>query len=286
VPATGDPAAPAVPVETEAERIAREAAYKKKEAEARLRQAYADLDEATQFARAQWEDKGAVVARYRLTHKRFPELEPGKEGKRRADLIEKGEMHPHPDKTYAEKNAVTRAREAWDAVRGDVEKAIAEFRYDDAVRLVPGAVEDPEGTLADDVEFHRALLKDLVTFRTELDGALDKMKPEAKEITVKAGKARVRRALAEWISIDRGGVIEQLPWAEIPLDEVAALGKRAFEGKGPALNRTLASFAWAHRRRDAFFQTAVALKTANAMSGASDAQLDKLFARAKGRFGE
>ena len=270
-------------VETEAQRAAREADLKKKEAEARLRQSRAELEDATNFARLQWEDKGAVVQRYRRVGRSFGDTEAGKDAKKRAELIEKGEMHPHPDRVYAPKTTVDRAREAWETLRGQVDEAISAFRYDEAVRLVPTAVEDPEGRLADDVEFHRQVALDLVAFRSALDGALDAMKPEARDIRLEKGVARVQRVRSASISVEQAGAATELVWSDALVDEICALAKRAFVSKDPRTSVQLATFAWAHRRRGVFFQTAIALKTAMAMSGTEDPHLAKLLARATTR---
>lgn len=282
VPPTPPPP-PTPPVETEAERTAREAEQAKKEAAARLRQSRMELDDATAFARLQWEDKGAVIERYKRVARSFGDLEAGKEAKRRAEGIAKGEIHPHPDRVYAPKTAVEKAREAWAKLRGDVDDAMTNFRYDDALRLVPSAVEDPEGKLAEEVEFFRRVTLDLVAFRTSLDSALDGMKPEAKDIALGKGTARVRRVRPSGVTVDKGPEASELPWAEVPLDEICALAKRAFEGKDPATSTQLATFAWTHRLRQRFFETYLKLKSAAAMTGVSDPQVEKLASRASER---
>lgn len=289
-PSPVDPAAgmgevvpPTPPAETEAERTAREQELVKKDAEARLRQSRVAFTEAEAFARINFEAKDAVVQRYRLVAKNYSDLEAGKEAKRRAELITKGEMHPHPDKVYAPKTAVEKAREAWEALRVQVDAAFAEFRYDDALRLVPANVEDPEGKLSEDVEFHRQVALDLVAFRASLDGALDAMKPDARDVKLAKGVVRVRRVRASGITVEQAGATTEIPFAEVPIDQLAALAKRAFEGKEQAVSGQLCTFAWAHRHREAFWSTAMKLKVANGMAGTSDPQLDKLVARAKDR---
>ena len=279
----GETAPPTPPVETEAQRKAREADQAKKEADARVRQSWVSFSDAEAFARLMFEDKGAVVAKYRLVAKNYPDLDAGKTAKDRADKIAKGEMHPHPDRVYQPKTVVELAREAWETLRGQVETAITEFRYDDAFRLVPANVEDPEGKLSEEVEFYRQVTTDLVGFRSSLDGALDTSKPSARDIKLTKGVARVRRVRADSITVEQDGATIEIPWAAAPIDEIAALAKRAFAGKEPKLSVGLATFAWAHKRRESFWSTYLMLNTSNAMSGTSDPQLDKLMARAKDR---
>ncbi len=279
-----DPVPTTTPVETEAERLAKEQDQKKKEAEATLRQSWAAFAEAEAFARLNFEAKDSVIARYRLVAKNYATLEAGKTARDRAEKITKGEMHPHPDRAYAPKTAVEKARETWDALRGQVDAAILEFRYDDALRMVPANVEDPEGTLAEDVEFHRQVTLDLVGFRTSLDGALDAMKAPLRDIQLEKGVARVRRVRASSITIERDGATVELPWAEAPLEEIAALAKRAFEGKELKVSLQLITFDWAHKLRQPFWSSVMAFKTATASGGTEDPQLGKLVGRSKERF--
>jgi serine/threonine-protein kinase len=131
---------PTPPVETEAERKAREdkeAAEKKAEKEARARQAVAAWNDAVDFARRNEGDKNSVIQSYRVMFRSFPDSPQGKEAKKRADLIEKGEMHPHPDKTFAPPTVVDEARVAWEAKRAQPESLVAGHLYAEALALVP-----------------------------------------------------------------------------------------------------------------------------------------------------
>src|SRR5262249_27927676 len=113
---------PIAPKETDDQRRAREAA----EVKARHAQAEYAFADAENFARSNWQDKAAVVREYRQVSTTFKDVEDvAKKAKERADGIDKGTIHPHPDRTFAPPSAVETARTAWTAARPEYEKALA-----------------------------------------------------------------------------------------------------------------------------------------------------------------
>lgn len=277
------------PPETEAERKAREAkeaADKKASRAALSRQAQLAFDEAVDFARRNEGDKNSVIQTYRVMWRSFPELPQGKEAKRRATLIELGEMHPHPDKSFAEKTAVDAAWDAWVASRIRFETLVTGHLYDEAIALVPPPIDDAEGKLSEDVEFHRRLAKDLLAFRAFLVAEVNAMKGPTRTVSTPKGGGRISVAKPTGLQVTVDGKVLELPWAELWPEALADLGKRAFAGKDVEHLEALAAFAYAHKQRDAFFSAAISVKTAASLSGASAHLVEKMLARAPGRFGK
>jgi len=280
---------PTPPVETEAERKAREdkeAAEKKAEKEARARQAVAAWNDAVDFARRNEGDKNSVIQSYRVMFRSFPDSPQGKEAKKRADLIEKGEMHPHPDKTFAPPTVVDEARVAWEAKRAQFESLVAGHLYAGALALVPPPRDDPEGKLSEDVEFHRRLAKDLVAFRDYLVTEVNGITAPVRTVSTPKGGGKVTIAKPTGLQVNVDGKVLELPWTELWPEALADLGKRAFVGKDLEHLETLAAFAFAHKQRDAFFSAAISVKTAGSLSGSTSGLVEKMLARAQARFGK
>ena len=70
----------------------------------------------------------------------------------------------------------------------------------------------------------------------------------------------------------------------MPAEGLAELASKAFTGKDAALQEDLAAFAWLHRVRGIFYETALGVKLSGA-TGPGPEFISKLLATAKERFG-
>jgi hypothetical protein len=264
---------------------AREDEEKKAETAARAARAVAGFAEVEAFARANWTSKAEVVRQYRTFSRTYSDLDLGKEAKRRADGIEKNQIHPHPDRTIASTEIVDAARAAWNAARDQVETAITERRYEDALRLLPTTVEDPEGNLADELSIWRVVVRELTDFHTVLGREVGTLKGDARKMTTGKGAGTLTTITSAGPQLRIKNDVVDVPWADVPAAEVAALAQRAFAGKDIRLQERLAGYAWAHKIRDVFYSSAVAVKVSGSGSSSSDT-VERLLARAKSRFGD
>jgi len=283
----GPDAPPTPPVESEdarKAREAREAADRKAELEGRKVRAQKALDEVTEWARQHSTDKDSVVREYRVVARSYADQDAGKEAKRRADGIEKGTIHPHPDKVFSEVTAVEKAQAAWDAARDKVDEAISGMRYDDALHLIPNTVEDPSGKLSDELSLWRALTVDLTEFYPALEREAEAMKPAERTLKTPKGLGTVSRFTTSGPVVAVGTESAPWKWSELAPADVADLARRAFAKKEGHLTELLAAFAWAHRVSPAFYQAALALKMSAGSTSEDTAVTDRLLARADARF--
>ena len=283
----GPDAPPAPPVESEdarKAREAREAADRQAELEGRKVRAQKALDEVTEFARQHSTDKDSVVREYRVVARSYADQDAGKEAKRRADGIEKGTIHPHPDKVFSEVTAVEKAQLAWDAARDKVDEAIAAMRYDDALHLIPNTVEDPSGKLSDELTLWRALTVDLTEFYPALEREAQAMKPAERTIKTPKGEGKIVRFETSGPVVVVGTESTTWKWADLPPADIADLGRRALLGKDDHLTEVLAAFAWSHRVGSVFYGTALALKSSPGSDGDGTPLSAGLLKRADTRF--
>lgn len=275
------PATPPTPaVETPEQRAARRAA----EAAEKLKELEADWESTLKFARENEADAAAVARKYRSFARSWAVTEQGKEAKRRADGIEKGELHPHPEKKFAPKSEVETARAAWEAIRVEVEAAVETKRYDEALRLLPLTIEDPDRKLTQDLEFWRSVLTALTGFFAALEREVASVPAAERVVDTPKGSGVVVRFTSAGPAVRTEEGPAELRWSEVGAASIATLAQRAFTGekKDEHLKELLAAFAWAHRLRDPFYAAALAVKSAQ-LKGPGAEMVSKLLQR-KERF--
>jgi tRNA A-37 threonylcarbamoyl transferase component Bud32 len=275
------PATPPTPaVETAEQRAARKAA----EAAEKQKEMEGEWEATLKFARENEADAATVARKYRSFARSWPITDQGKEAKRRAEGIEKGELHPHPEKKFAPKSEVETARAAWDVVRLEVEAAVETKRYDEALRLLPLTIEDPDRKLTQELELWRNLLTPLTGFFATLERELASVPADQRVLETTKGKGPIQgiSTAGPTVKTDAGPV--DLRWSEVDAASIATLAQRAFTGekKDEHLKELLAGYAWAHRLRDPFYAAALAVKAAQLKGPGADL-VSKLLQR-KDRF--
>ena len=245
---------PIAPKETDEQRRVREAT----EARARRTQADYAFADAENFARANWQDKPAVVREYRQVATSFKDVEEvSKKAKERADGIDKGTVHPHPDRTFAPPSEVETAKGAWAAAKPEYEKALAEMRFVDAERLVPPPVDDRDLAFAQEIEFWRRLARDAGAFLDALGKDVEQVAASQRKIKTTRGDSRVVGPALGGLKVEAGDDRVDVRWNEIPATELLALGTKAFGKKAAERAILTASFAFASRLSTPFYQAAL-----------------------------
>ncbi len=267
-PAATEPAPVLPPVETPEQRAARyaaEAAVKKAEMEA-------EWEVLLKFARANEDDVAGIVHRYRSFARSWPVTDQGKEAKVRAVGIEKGELHPHPDKKFAAVSEVDAARAAWTLLEEQVEAAVATKRYDEALRLLPATVEDPDRKLTKELELWRGLLTLLTGFFGTLEREVATVPAAERVLDTADGGGLVTRFTTAGPALRTEDGPKELRWSEVNDESIARLAQKAFTGekKDEHLKELLAAYAWAHRLREPFYAAAVAVKSARLTGPGAD----------------
>jgi hypothetical protein len=231
-----------------------------------------DWEATLKYARENEGDAAAVARKYRSFARSWPVTVEGKEAKRRAEGIEKGEVHPHPEKKFAPKSEVEAAREAWDAVRAELEAAVEAKRYDEALRLLPLTIEDPDRKLTQELELWRALLGTLTGFFAALERELASVPAAERVVDTPKGQGAITRFSSAGPTVRTPEGPVELRWSEVGAASIASLAQRAFTGdkKDEHLKETLAAFAWAHRVRDPFYAAALAVKAAQLKGPGAD----------------
>ena len=280
LPPSTEPAPTLPPVETPEQRAARyaaEAAVKKAEMEA-------EWETLLKFARENENDVAAIVHRYRSFARSWPVTDQGKEAKVRAVGIEKGEIHPHPDKKFAAVSEVEAARAAWVLLQEQVEAAVATKRYDEALRLLPATVEDPDRKLTKELELWRGLLTLLTGFFSALEREVATVPAAERVLDATSGGGLWTRLTSAGPVLKTEDGPKELRWSEVTEESLVRLAQRAFTGekKDEHLKELLAAFAWAHRLREPFYAAAVAVKTARLTGPGAD--LVSLLLQRKDRF--
>lgn len=244
-------------VETAREIARRQAA----EAAAKLKEMEDGFAAIEAFARANEEDVSSVAHRYRVFSRAYPVSDLGKEARRRADGIAKGELHPHPDKKFAEKSEIERAREAWSQLQTALDEAVETKRYDEALRLVPARVEDPDRKLTAELETWRSLLTVLSGFFATLEREVATVPAADRVVETPQGRGPIVRFAASGPTVKLASGPVELRWSDVTAASVADLAGRAFtgEGKSEELKIPLAAFAWAHKLKDTFYGAAIAV---------------------------
>jgi serine/threonine-protein kinase len=271
------PATPSRPPVDEEQR-ARAEAMRQREAAGKTA-----FEEATAFARENWQDKAAVVAKYRTVASEFRDTAVAKDAARRADGIEKGDVHPHPDRVFAPPSAVETAKAAWEKAKPEVEAALAAMRYDEAERLVPAAVADREGTLSDELEFWRRLARDGAALLRALGPAIESIPLAQRKLKTAKGEGKIVAVASTGPKVQVGDERMELLWSDIAPDGLMAVAEKALAGKGHEAQVQLVSFAFVHRLRDSFFQTAIAV-TASGEPGPGTEHVNRALARSEERF--
>jgi serine/threonine-protein kinase len=248
--------APIPPPETEEQRRAREEAA----AETRRTQAEYAFSDTESFARANWQDKAAVVREYRKVASLFRDVEEvAKRAKERADGIEKGKVHPHPDKAFAPPSEVETAKAQWGESKPEYEKALAEMRFLDAERLVPPRVDDRDLAFAEELEFHRRVAKDSSAFLDALAKDVDALPAGERKIPTPKGEARIVGRQGNGLKVEVGDERTAVFWNELKPADLLALADKAFKKNAQERAVLVASFAYATRQRDAFFRAALTI---------------------------
>ncbi len=288
-PSTG-PMPPAVPptppvvVPSEAERKAREEREAQVAAQTLKAESERAFATAEGFARANWQDKAAVVQQYRSIVSRFKGTDAASRAARRAAGIESGDVHPHPDRTFTERDAVAAAAEAWTKAKPDYEAAISLHKYSAALALVPGDVQDSEGKVEAELVFWRGLARDLVDFLQTFKVEVMTLPDERRTIRLPKGSAKVLDATEAGLSVRTEDGDVKLAWHELPVEGLALLSMKAFVGKGSKAWEQFAAYAFAHRRGDNFFAALVAAQSAGDLPKPQQERLDQYAKRAEQRF--
>ena len=272
--------APGTP-EYEARKKAREDLERKEkgvESERRKEQAKTALADATEFARNNSDDKGRVARKYREVAIAWKGTESGTEAQRRADGVEKGEIHPHPDRSFATKSAVDTAREALAANLPKIEEAIAARRYDDMTDLIPEVVDDPAGKVTEELRFWRGLAKNLSAFSKGLKKEVAGLPAAQRIVKTAKGVLPVRTATDTGLQVERDSDLVDLRWADIEPAALADLATAAFAEKDYA--ESLAAFAFAHRLENLYWQAVLSLSdVARERSALMEARAEARFAK-------
>jgi eukaryotic-like serine/threonine-protein kinase len=254
-----------VPVETAQQRADRE----KKEAEqARLGREEAALKALAgieDWSRANWHgksDDGAVIARYRNFAKEFKDTPAAATAAERVKGIESGKVHPHPDKSYGDADAIEAARVACTQAKPQLDGLIERHLYGEAAKLVPEAVEDAGGALAQDLRFWAQVTGHLSSFQLALAGATDAIPASQRKVKSKDGEAELKRIYLTDLEVRLDGKTERLPWTDVPPAELFRLASAAFAGKDAQHLVLLMAFAWAHRLSEEFWGVDLDLSSA------------------------
>ncbi len=263
---------PPPPPETDAERRARE----KREKETKAVEA---LQAATEFARERFEDKSAVVLRYKAVADAFRFTEAGAEAKRRMEGIAAGTIHPHPDRTFAKKTELDSASAQLQAELPKVKTAIGAWRFDEALSLVPENIEDPTGKVGAEVAFWRGLAKDLVDFTKALKRDVPAIEEKERKAKTPKGEGTILKASETGVQVAIDADVLDFRWAELGPEETARIAKKAFGGKDIREVQALAAFAMAFRLEDAFYDVILPLKAQSGSALAGD-QIDRMLGHA------
>lgn len=258
--------------ETEEQKKARE----KREKEAKAAKA---LEEATDYARAQSENVPLVVAKYKEVADAWKGTDAGKEARRRWEGIQKGEIHPHPDKTFDSGSTIARARAALGEAQPKIEAAIEGWRFDEAASLVPESVDDPTGKVKGELDFWRGFTKDLVEFTRLLKRHVPEIPDADRNVKTPKGVFRVRKATETHVQVEADADLVDYRWSDLGAAETFKIAKRAFRDKDARVMQTLAAFALAFRMEEPFFNVVAPLK-AMAGSGVGSEQIERMLAHA------
>ena len=265
----------------EARKKAREDLERKEkgvESERRKEQAKTALADATEFARNNSDDKGRVARKYREVAIAWKGTESGTEAQRRADGVEKGEIHPHPDRSFATKSAVDTAREALAANLPKIEEAIAARRYDDMTRPHSRGGGRPGGKVTEELRFWRGLAKNLSAFSKGLKKEVAGLPAAQRVVKTAKGVLPVRTATDTGLQVERDSDLVDLRWAEIEPAALADLATAAFAEKDYA--ESLAAFAFAHRLENLYWQAVLSLSdVARERSALMEARAEARFAK-------
>jgi hypothetical protein len=131
----------------------------------------------------------------------------------------------------------------------------------------------------------RGMLKMLQGFFPTLEKELATVPAAERSLTGPKGSGLVTKLSTAGPTLRTEEGPQELRWAEVTPESVAALATKAFTGekKDEHLKELLAAFAWAHRVRDAFWTAAMAVKSAQ-LTGPGADLVSALLAAAKDRF--
>jgi hypothetical protein len=284
-PAAQAPPALPTPVDPAADRRRAEERARAAEEAQRGVEAERALAEAERYARESWEDKKGVIRRYRGVSDRFKGTPSGDEARKRADEIQRGLRHPHPDRTVVAKEDVEAAAAAWETARPEWEKAVAEKRYATALELVPPGMEGGEGPVAAEIEFHRALARRLGEFLYALRREVPRLPVDRRTLRVGEEERAVQEVGESAITVSGPDGTQRIAWADVPPEGLADLAARALAPQGSGGGLLLASFAYAHRLPDSFY-AALLLARGGTIDRAEARALEELESRAEERFGQ
>ncbi len=232
------------------------------EAVEREREASEALERAEAYARKTWRapaDTDAVLLKYTSVWSRHEFTKAGKEARRRALAIKHKKMHPHPDRVLTSESAVAKAQSAWKENRPKVEDLIRKHDYRGARRLVPESVSDAAGDFPRELDFWREHTRLLEDFQSEFINRVTKLPPDKRTLVAADGQATIRRVTPTSFEVRIGGRRESLPWSRVGADVIAELAAVAFGTEDARLVMLSASFAFAHKLGESFWDTQLLL---------------------------
>ncbi len=202
-----------------AKKKAEEAAYQKRQ-EAEAKVAFEETEDEVRKLWKTEDDNKDVITRYRFVADRYKGTEYGKKAKKRARAIRKGEVHPHPDKTYASDTEVKSAQQAWSDAKPKIDTAIAAHNYMGARKLVPASVNDATGALAREIEFWATHCDRLAAWKSFVMTSLAKRaKAGALAFTVKGDTLTLKSLTPKAVNALHDGDKVTLAWADVPASE-------------------------------------------------------------------
>ncbi len=264
-PRPGPAPVAAPPPETAAERAAREKREEAERSKKRELEAAQALKGVEGWIRENWRgpsDTDAVLARYRNFRTEWKGTEAAKAAEERLKQIPAGKLHPHPDRSWSDAEAVEATRTQWSEVLPQVEALLGQGDFAGAKGRVPTAVEDAGGQPAVELRFWADVTQHAEELQQGLAGAVEALPERDRALPLARGAARVKRVLGPAgfeVEIERKTAV--VPWAEVPPAEVFRLAQAAFTGKPARLHLTLMAFAWIHGLSDEFWAADLELGT-------------------------
>ncbi|MGE0190551.1 MAG: serine/threonine-protein kinase [Planctomycetota bacterium] len=237
----------------------REREIREREAAVALEKEAADaLTRAEQFARDTWHgpaDTQVVVDRFRKVARDHKDTVAGAKAKERAQGIEAGEVHPHPDRTWTSVDQVAEVRAAWPEKRAELAAMLEEGKFRDALAALPPEVHDAAGTLAADVRFWRDHVRRLVSLRRRLVDAVNRRHGTAEPLTFEADgdELILVKMQEEGVDVRRGLKAERLPWSAVPAAAVQDWAVELLNQQDAEVLLEEMAFALVHRLEDAFW---------------------------------
>ena len=208
-----DPAVTAAREKREQEAAAR------REAAAREREAGDALERAEAFAR-KWKsraDTAEILVRYRAVRDKFEGTDVAKALADRVRAIKKGDVHPHPDRTWDTEETVEQTRVTWTETKPKVQKLLASGDFEGALKALPPIVQDATGALAADLKHWHEYVRGARGMRRSIAHAFGARKPGAPKIMLQLedGPTPIVKFVATGPSYRKGTKRNTLAWPEV-----------------------------------------------------------------------